>query len=179
MKMMLKQKRFKITIISFLVVTLLVVSFTYMKQKVVTDAKSAAKAEIIKNTELHVLNAEEHPEMTLDGAVIMIMPDMEVFIGGDVVFHKELTDVKYMKISYYYIEDGDAIPLRVNVFTTEGSEHGMSFKKQDMGTERGENLISTKKVALFNDILRFSAEGTFMNGERFEYTTKVNVKKVY
>lgn len=37
----------------------------------------------------------------------------------------------------------------------------------------GDNLSDIK------DNLFFSAEGTFTNGERFEYTTKVNVKKVY
>lgn len=170
--MMLKKKRFKITIISFLVVTLLVLSFAYMKQKVET----AAKAEIIKNTELYILSAEEHKDLTLHDALIMIMPDGDSFIGGDVVFHNELTDVKYMKINYNYIENGQTITFHGTVFSTEGSDHGMSFKNQDMGRTRGDSI---KKKEFLNDTLQFSAEGTFMNGERFKYTTKVNVKKVY
>lgn len=174
--MMLKQKRFKIVIISFLVVTVLIVSFAYMKQEVETNAKSAAKADIIKNTELYILTAEEHKDITLHDALIMIMPDEDSFIGGDVVFHNELTDVKYMTINYNYIENGQTITFHGTVFSTEGSDHGMSFKNQDMGRTRGGSI---KKKEFLNDTLHFSAEGIFMNGERFEYTTKVNVKKVY
>lgn len=176
MKSILKQKSLKITIISFLVVTLLIISFAYMKQKVERDAKSATKAEIIKNTELYILSAEEHKDITLHDALIMIMPDEDSFIGGDVVFHKELTDVKYMTINYNYNENGQIIPFQGNVFSTEGSDQGMSFKSLDTGRTRGGSI---KRKEFLNDTLHFSVEGTFMNGERFEYTTKVNVKKVY
>lgn len=168
--MMLKQKRFKITIISFLVVTLLVVSMYTIYQKI--------KADIIQNTAVYVISGEEHDDISLHKGMIMVMPDKEALIGGDVVFHKELLHVEYMSLSYYYMEQGNKNVLQDNIISINNSEMGENFTTDDTGSISGKEMFGDNLTVII-DNLYFSAEGMFTNRERFEYTTKVNVKKVY
>lgn len=170
MKMMLKQKRFKIVIISFLVVTLLVVSMYTIYQMI--------KVDVIQNTAVYVISSEDHDAISLHKGMIMVMPDKEALIGGDLVFHKELLQIKYMSLSYYYINQGNKNVLQNNEISIHDSDIGENFTTQDTGSVSGEEMFGDNLTAII-DNLYFSAEGIFMNGERFEYTTKVNVKKVY
>lgn len=98
MKTILQKKSFKIAIISFLVVTVFVVSMYTIYQKI--------KADVIQNTVVYVISGEDQDYITLHKGMIMVLPDKEALIGGDVVFHKELLQVEYMSLSYYYMEQG-------------------------------------------------------------------------
>lgn len=110
----------------------------------------------------------ENDYITINNGVLIITPDLEKFIGGDLTFKNELFSVQYMAERFYYFKDGEEIIIRENINSIKSSDEGMNIVKKDTGFNSSNKLFYGNDLDQIRQSLNFFVYGKFINGETFE-----------
>ncbi len=111
----------------------------------------------------------------VNNGVIIVTEDLEKFIGGDLSFGNAQPNVKNSAVRYYFFKDGMDTTLLENV---DMNSNGGVLQK-DTGSISSEDLFYGNDLELIVKSLNFSLKGTFISGEKFEYSIPLEVKRIY
>lgn len=121
----------------------------------------------------------ENETVTINNGLIIVTDHLEKFIGGELTFNgKKPPDVKYSSTKFYFYKDGAENAILNNAQSIEGTTKGTQIK-QDMGAISSKDLFFGDDLEQIKKSLNFSINGTFTNGENFEYNLVLDVKKEY
>ena len=123
----------------------------------------------------------ENDFIQINNGAIILTPELEKFVGGDLSFKKdELSGIKNYKTEFYFFKDGIKTSINNNNVSIEGSEDGISVDS-DLGSTSTKKIFHADVWGIITKAgsLHFSLSGTFMNGEKFEYSITVDVKDIF
>ena len=105
----------------------------------------------------------------------------QMFYGGDLTFKgDEPSDMKIYTTKYYFYLDGFENSFNLSTAGVEGSDKGIGIST-DLSTTIADLMFSDQVWDIVTEAgaLHFSFNGTFMNGENFDYSIVINVKEVF
>ncbi len=120
----------------------------------------------------------ENDTFAVNNGVIIVTDDLEKFVGGDLSFRNTLPDVKNSAVRYYFFKDGVETTLQENSDINNNLSNGTAIQK-DTGSISSEDLFYGNDLELIIKSLNFSLKGTFLTGEKFEYSIPLEVKRIY
>jgi len=133
-----------------------------------------------KSTKVYLLSGE-NDFIKIDNGAIILSSGLEKFIGGELSIKGDLlSSVKNYTTEYFFYKDGEKTTFNKNTMLIDGSANGIRIGS-DLGSTSSEKMFSADVWDMITnaEALYFSLNGTFVNGENFDYSFIVNVKNIF
>jgi len=121
----------------------------------------------------------ESDAVMINNGLITATDGLEKFIGGDLTFKGEQpSNIKNYITKFFFYREGVATTVLSNSGNVEGTTKGLRISS-DMGSISSKDLFYDNDLEQVKKSLNFLVSGTFINGEKFEYSVVLDVEKVY